>query len=203
MQSLPKAKQAESLKICQLHTKRNDRLGAPGGGTAVYYKRKLYCCPIDIPPLLNLKSSAYKLAVTGHGTLIIDSVYLSPKKWLLRSDIETLLALGDAVILIDDIVSYNNIDTYIGALTKHIRSVVKRCQRKVPANSDRGGLPADVLELIRVKYAVLHHASAYPASEYRSRARALHCEVKTSVKEDKNENWSTLMDEITPNYKIY
>ncbi|GBP70962.1 hypothetical protein EVAR_48970_1 [Eumeta japonica] len=170
--------------------------------------------------------------MTGHGTMIIVSVYLPPKKLLLRSDIETLLALGDAVILFDDlnskntdwrynttnasgrtlatltedhelaiivpltqthlpanttylklgsftgeeqpieiktiidwkrvstafekvdtpnlnvvpdnIVSNNGIDTAIEALTKHIRSVLKRCQRKVPANSDRRGLPADV-----------------------------------------------------------
>ncbi|GBP07932.1 hypothetical protein EVAR_77028_1 [Eumeta japonica] len=55
-------------------------------------------------------------------------------------------------VIPDDIVSNNDIDTAIGALTKHIRSV-KGCQRKVPANSDRRGLPADVRELIRAKNA--------------------------------------------------
>ncbi|GBP78980.1 hypothetical protein EVAR_58123_1 [Eumeta japonica] len=47
-------------------------------------------------------------------------------------------------VIPDDIVSNNNIDTAIGALTKHIRSVVKRCQRKVHANSDRRGLSTNV-----------------------------------------------------------
>ncbi|GBP31637.1 hypothetical protein EVAR_84083_1 [Eumeta japonica] len=183
--------------------------------------------------------------MTEHGTLIIVSVYLPSKKRLLRSDIVTLLALGDAVIIFgdinskntdwrcnttnasrrtlatlaedhelaiitpripthlpanihhrpeildlapidtktiidwkrvstalgevdtpnlnvipDDIVSNNDIDTAIGALTKHIRSVVKRCQRKVPANSDHRGLPADVRELIRAKNAALRRSSA-------------------------------------------
>ncbi|GBP61131.1 hypothetical protein EVAR_46782_1 [Eumeta japonica] len=75
--------------------------------------------------------------------------------------------------ILDDIVPNNNIDITIGALTKHIRSVVKRYQRKVPANSDRWGLPADVRELIRAKNAPLHRASAYPTPEYRSRARKI------------------------------
>ncbi|GBP02309.1 hypothetical protein EVAR_85403_1 [Eumeta japonica] len=48
----------------------------------------------DIPPLINIEASACRLAMTGHGTLIIVSVYLPPHKPLLRSDIETLLALG-------------------------------------------------------------------------------------------------------------
>ncbi|GBP87944.1 RNA-directed DNA polymerase from mobile element jockey, partial [Eumeta japonica] len=54
-------------------------------------------------------------------------------------------------VIADDIVSNNDIDIAIGALNKYIRSVVKRCQRKVLADSDRRGLPADVRELIRVK----------------------------------------------------
>ncbi|GBP44021.1 hypothetical protein EVAR_27190_1 [Eumeta japonica] len=148
--------------------------------------------------------------MTGHGTLIIVSVYLPPHKPLLRSDIEpcshwgclhclgsdhlpVLLKLGSSTgenpniatktiidwkrvstaleevtpnlnVIPDDIVSNNDIDTAIGALTKHIRSVVKRCQRKVPANSDRRGLPADVRELIRAKNAALRRASIAPHS---------------------------------------
>ncbi|GBP62438.1 RNA-directed DNA polymerase from mobile element jockey [Eumeta japonica] len=275
--NVPKAKQAESVQTSKLHT--------------------------NTPPLINIEASACRLAMTGHGTLIIVSVYLPPHKPLLRSDIETLLALGDAVILFgdlnskntdwrsnttntsgrmlatlaedhdlaiiaptptylpanvrhrpnildlarlkgvvlslnsietvhclgsdhlpvllklgsstgenpniatktiidwkrvstaleevdtpnlnvipDDIVSNNDIDTAIGALTKHIRSVVKRCQRKVPANSDRRGLPADVRELIRAENAALRRVSAYPTPEYRSRARALQREVKARVR---------------------
>ncbi|GBP32504.1 Probable RNA-directed DNA polymerase from transposon BS [Eumeta japonica] len=104
-------------------------------------------------------------------------------------------------VIPDDIVSNKDIDTAIGALTKRIRSVVKRCQRKVPANSDRRGLPADVRELIIAKNAALCRASAYPTPEYRSRARALQHEVNARVREVKNDNWSDLMEEITSTHK--
>ncbi|GBP15851.1 RNA-directed DNA polymerase from mobile element jockey [Eumeta japonica] len=90
-----------------LGEERKIRLGASRSGTAVYYKRKLYCCPINIPTLINLEASAWKLAMTGYGTLIIASVYMPPKKRLVMSDIETLLALGDAVILFGDLNSKN------------------------------------------------------------------------------------------------
>ncbi|GBP32890.1 Probable RNA-directed DNA polymerase from transposon BS [Eumeta japonica] len=83
------------------------RLVAPRGGTAVYYKRTLYCSPIDIPPLINLEAPACKLPMTGHGILIIISVYLPPKKSLLRSDIKPLLALEDTIIPFGDLNSKN------------------------------------------------------------------------------------------------
>ncbi|GBP57232.1 RNA-directed DNA polymerase from mobile element jockey [Eumeta japonica] len=41
--------------------------------------------------------------MSGHGTIIIISVFLPPRKELLRSDIETLLALGDSVTLFGDL----------------------------------------------------------------------------------------------------
>ncbi|GBP92318.1 hypothetical protein EVAR_65731_1 [Eumeta japonica] len=100
-------------------------------------------------------------------------------------------------VIPDNIVFNNDIDIVIGILIKPIRSVVKRCQRKVPVNSDRRSLPAVVRKLIRAKNAALRRASAYPTLEYRSLARVLHCEVKARVREVKNENWSTLMEEIT------
>ncbi|GBP29528.1 Probable RNA-directed DNA polymerase from transposon BS [Eumeta japonica] len=45
--------------------------------------------------------------MTGHGTLVIVSIYLPPSKSLLRSDLEALLALGDSVILFGDFNSKN------------------------------------------------------------------------------------------------
>ncbi|GBP68339.1 Probable RNA-directed DNA polymerase from transposon BS [Eumeta japonica] len=45
--------------------------------------------------------------MTDHGTLIIISVYLPPKKELLRSDIETFLAVKDTVILFGNLNSKN------------------------------------------------------------------------------------------------
>ncbi|GBP86522.1 hypothetical protein EVAR_69042_1 [Eumeta japonica] len=51
------------------------------GGTALYYSRSLHCCPIDIPPLINMEATGCRLAMTGHHTLIIVSVYLpSPNR---------------------------------------------------------------------------------------------------------------------------
>ncbi|GBP95558.1 Probable RNA-directed DNA polymerase from transposon BS [Eumeta japonica] len=105
------------------------------------------------------------------------------------SSIETLHCLGSdhlpVLLKLDSFTVFNNdVDTAIGAL-QHIRPVVKRCQRKVPANSDRRGLSADIHELIRAKNAALRRASAYPTPEYRFRAQTLHCEVKTRVREVK------------------
>ncbi|GBP10094.1 Probable RNA-directed DNA polymerase from transposon X-element [Eumeta japonica] len=62
----------------------------------------------------------------------------------------------------NDIVSTDDIDNAIGALTNHIRTVVDDSSRIVPANSDRKELPRDVRELIRAKNAALRLASKYP-----------------------------------------
>ncbi|GBP11668.1 Probable RNA-directed DNA polymerase from transposon BS [Eumeta japonica] len=95
------------------------------------------------------------------------------------------------------------IDFAISALTNHIRTVVEKCEWEVPSSSDRRRLPPDILELIRVKNAALRCASLYPTPEYRSRARTLQSEVRTLVLELRNENWSDLMEEITPSHKVF
>ncbi|GBP67632.1 Nucleic-acid-binding protein from transposon X-element [Eumeta japonica] len=77
---------------------RTDRTHASKGGTALYYSRSLHCCPIDIPPLINMEATGCRLAVRGHRTLVIVSVYLPSPQPLHRRDL-ALLALGDAVIL--------------------------------------------------------------------------------------------------------
>ncbi|GBP67421.1 Probable RNA-directed DNA polymerase from transposon BS [Eumeta japonica] len=89
------------------------------------------------------------------------------------------------------------------ALTSHVRTVVEKCGREVPASSDRRKFPPDILELIRAKTAALRRASAYPTPEYRSRARALQREVKARVQEFRNETWSDLMEEIRPSHKAF
>ncbi|GBP24335.1 hypothetical protein EVAR_9433_1 [Eumeta japonica] len=43
-----------------------------------------------------------RLAMTGHRTIVVVSVYLPSPKPLLRSDLRALFALGHAVILYDD-----------------------------------------------------------------------------------------------------
>ncbi|GBP36912.1 RNA-directed DNA polymerase from mobile element jockey [Eumeta japonica] len=84
-----------------------DRRDILGGGTALYYKRSLYCCPIDKHPLTDLEAAVCRLAMTEHGTLIIAPVYLSPTKKLLQSDLESLFSLEDIVILFADFNSKN------------------------------------------------------------------------------------------------
>ncbi|GBP90021.1 RNA-directed DNA polymerase from mobile element jockey [Eumeta japonica] len=49
-----------------------------------------------------MEATGCRLAMTGHRTIIIVSVYLPSPKPLLRSDLRALLALGDAVILFGD-----------------------------------------------------------------------------------------------------
>ncbi|GBP77301.1 hypothetical protein EVAR_31733_1 [Eumeta japonica] len=70
------------------------RTYARTGGTALYYSRLLHCCTITIPPLMNMKATGCRLAMTGHRTIVVVSVYLSSPKPLHRSDLRTLLALG-------------------------------------------------------------------------------------------------------------
>ncbi|GBP09468.1 hypothetical protein EVAR_76496_1 [Eumeta japonica] len=65
----------------------------------------------------------------------------------------------------DDIITIEEIDHVIGALTSHVRTVVEKCERKVPASSDRRKFPPDILELIKAKNAALRRASAYPTPE--------------------------------------
>ncbi|GBP03898.1 Probable RNA-directed DNA polymerase from transposon X-element [Eumeta japonica] len=103
----------------------------------------------------------------------------------------------------DDIRSTEEIDHAIGALTSHVRTVVEKCERKVPASSDHRKFPPDIFELIRAKNKALRRASAYPTPEYRSRARALQREVKARVQEFRNESWSDLMEEIRPSHKAF
>ncbi|GBP59013.1 hypothetical protein EVAR_15014_1 [Eumeta japonica] len=60
--------------------------------------------------------------------------------------------------------------------------------REIPASSDNRKLPAYVLELLRAKNAALRRASAYPAAEYRIRARALQRRVRARIQEIRNVN---------------
>ncbi|GBP44588.1 RNA-directed DNA polymerase from mobile element jockey [Eumeta japonica] len=81
---------------------RTDRTYSSKGGTALYYRRSLHCGPINIPPLTNMEATGCRLAMTGHSTLVIVSVYLPSPKRLLRRDLRALFALADAIILFCD-----------------------------------------------------------------------------------------------------
>ncbi|GBP68381.1 hypothetical protein EVAR_99057_1 [Eumeta japonica] len=159
-----------------------ERTGHSKEGTALYYRRSLHCGPINIPPLTNMEATGCRLAMTGHSTLVIVSVYLPSPKRLLARPKSPLCLRG----------------------CRHpLRTVVEESEREVPASSDRRKFPPDILELIRAKNAALRRASAYPTPEYRSRARALQREVKARVREFRNESWSDLMEEIKPSHKAF
>ncbi|GBP86426.1 hypothetical protein EVAR_61125_1 [Eumeta japonica] len=74
----------------------------------------------------------------------------------------------------NDIASTDDIDNSAGVPTSHIRIVVENSSRTVPTKSGRRELPRDR----KVK-------------------------VKAHMKEVRNENWSKLMAEISPNHKAY
>ncbi|GBP64762.1 hypothetical protein EVAR_14958_1 [Eumeta japonica] len=97
----------------------------------------------------------------------------------------------------------DEIDSAVDTLTNHVRTVVEKSRREVSASSDRRRLPADVLELIKTENAALRCASAYPTTEHRSRARALQRRERARVEKVRNENWSDLMEEITPSHKAF
>ncbi|GBP60531.1 RNA-directed DNA polymerase from mobile element jockey [Eumeta japonica] len=86
---------------------RTDKTYAWKEGTALFYKRFLLCCLIEIPPLVNMEATGCRFAMTGHGTLVIVSIYLPATNKLLRIDLEILVALGDAIMLFDDFNSKN------------------------------------------------------------------------------------------------
>ncbi|GBP46716.1 RNA-directed DNA polymerase from mobile element jockey [Eumeta japonica] len=270
-------------KACKLRNYvqlRKDRQGTSGGGTVLYYKRSLHCCPMDTPPLINLEATACKLAMSGHGTLIIVSVYLPSSKQLLQSDLESLLALCEHVILFGDFNSKNiewncvytntngriladlrdtlefdviapltpthfpdkdrdcpdildiallrNVNLKLGCIETLQRLSSDHCPvlmrlgptsdnrprdkkittnwKKVPVNSDHLKLPASVLKLIRAKNAALRRTSVFshfPTPANRSYARALQRKVRERIREVRNNNWSALMEGITPTHKAY
>ncbi|GBP61902.1 RNA-directed DNA polymerase from mobile element jockey [Eumeta japonica] len=103
----------------------------------------------------------------------------------------------------NDIVSTDEIDHAIWVLITHVKTVVKNKSRQVPANKDHRKFPRDVLIPLRAKNAALRGASAYLTPFNRSRARALHRKVKARIQEVRNDNWSTLIKEITPIHKAY
>lgn len=58
---------------------RNDRTRCHKGGTLIYYRKALYCTPVDPPePHSLLEYSACQLGMTGHSSITIISAYFPP-----------------------------------------------------------------------------------------------------------------------------
>ncbi|GBP61491.1 hypothetical protein EVAR_34728_1 [Eumeta japonica] len=86
------------LQSCCLSSERTDALL---DSTVIYYKRSLHSCPIDICDFITIETTDCKMI--RHDTTVIVSIYLSPSKTWLRSDLETLFALGGAVTFFGDV----------------------------------------------------------------------------------------------------
>ncbi|GBP82361.1 hypothetical protein EVAR_99501_1 [Eumeta japonica] len=81
----------------------------------------------------------------------------------------------------NDIVSIDDVDKTIEALTNHVCKEVENSSRVVSVNSDRKDLPRDVNELIRAKITALRRASKYLTCENKSHARVLQRKVKARI----------------------
>ncbi|GBP19821.1 hypothetical protein EVAR_75113_1 [Eumeta japonica] len=100
--------------------------------------------------------------MTDHGAIVIVSIQLSPSKALIRSDLETLLAVDDAAIFFGDFnckhtdwrCTASNANA-IGAFTNYVRTVVESSLRTVPATIDRRKLLTHAFELLRAKNVAL------------------------------------------------
>ena len=86
---------------------RNDRSRCHKGGTLIYYRKALYCTPMDPPPLSLLEVSICRLGMTGHRPITLISAYIPPSNSvdpvLLQNDLSALLGLSDSVILAGDL----------------------------------------------------------------------------------------------------
>lgn len=93
-------------KIANYKLVRNDRPLRGGGGTLIYYKRSLYCMPIDPPPLSHFEVSVCRIGMTGHQSITLVSAYIPPNASAserIRPDLETLLGLSSSVIIAGDL----------------------------------------------------------------------------------------------------
>lgn len=93
-------------RIANYQLVRNDRTHAPKGGTVIYYKRSLHCVPIDTPNLAHIEASVCRIGMTGHSSITLVSAYIScqaPSATPIQTDIQTLLALSDSVLIAGDL----------------------------------------------------------------------------------------------------
>ncbi|GBP70625.1 hypothetical protein EVAR_98205_1 [Eumeta japonica] len=120
-----------------------------------------------------MEATGCRLAMTGHGTLVIVSVYFPSSKKLLRRDLRALFAPMTAVIFLAILIVKAP-----GALTNYVRTIVEK----------------------RVKNVALRLVSTYSTAEHRYRVQALQRRLRACVEEVRNENRSDLIEEITKRF---
>lgn len=95
-------------------------------------------------------------------------------------------------------------DQAIDAFTSHLQTVIKDCTRQVSAANDRRWvLPVEVRRLLTAKNAAIRAHDMYPTEANRSRMRTLQKEVKKRIAEIRNNDWNTLLEEISPSHVAY
>ncbi|GBP40206.1 Probable RNA-directed DNA polymerase from transposon BS [Eumeta japonica] len=157
-----KPKRPKSCALAANVQLRADMTDALLGDTVIFYARSLHYCQIDLPNLTNIETTECRLAMTGHGTLFIVSIYLSPTKKLLRSDLEAFLAIGDVIIFFGD---FNWKTSTEDARSSILVDGGQEVLTDGLAFVDCQKLPIDALGLLKAKNAALRHAYTYRTRE--------------------------------------
>lgn len=104
----------------------------------------------------------------------------------------------------DRIVSPNETNHAIDALTSHISAAISESSRQIPAMANhRWRLPDDMRQLLRAKNAATRAYDSYPTEDNRVRLRALQRSVKERMSELRNNQWDSLLEEISPSHQAY
>ncbi|KAJ0176713.1 hypothetical protein K1T71_007892 [Dendrolimus kikuchii] len=104
----------------------------------------------------------------------------------------------------DHIVSRQDTETAIEALTSHLQSAVRNSSRQVPVEDDRHlCLPDEVRVLLREKRAASRAHDRYPTEDNRVRLRELEREVKLRIREVREQRWDRTLRDIEPTHQAY
>lgn len=104
----------------------------------------------------------------------------------------------------DTITTTDETDAAIEAFSSHLRTVISDSSKQVPAEGNqRWRLPEDLRELKRAKNAATRAYDSYPSETHRVRLRCLQRELKQRISDFRNEQWNTLMGEISPSHQAY
>lgn len=104
----------------------------------------------------------------------------------------------------DDIVTRDDVNRSIDALTSHLRTAVDAASRQVPAEThERWRLPDDARDLIRKKNAALRAFDWCRTEERRVTLRYYERAVRKRIKELRAQRWDDLLSEISPTHQAY
>ena len=141
---------------------RNDRLTGKGGGTAIYIKSTIDHYLLPTPPDLEMEITSIMIN-TSKGPLAIISGYNHPRHLITSSDISTIFAISNSVILAGDL-NAKHIDWHskvINGNGRRLRQYSNKIGFEVnaPTSPTRippvEGHPPDVLDVVAFKNAII------------------------------------------------